>query len=339
MRRDLRRVRHWIRGLVLAAIAMLGLVAIVGSGGGGGSLLPEPCTSPSCFPPAWEVTVEPAYITALVGTPVVFKAETSNAEGAVSYQWCVVAIGSNTCQAIAGATGPSYSIAAVNLADDGTTIQVDVQASNGSRFAVSRLAVSATPGLVFEDREFQPADWIVSPVVGPSSIAPAHSEERVDSGGNPGAFRKMVFDVPQGTSPQYGAYVAYLSPSSSYDPAAQGAIHVIDYAEDCIILSPASTRYVEPALLIEQGGRTYVPNRYTDWCILTTWSAVGSHASLRTQDFRLFDGPACGVGEACPDFSSGGLPIRFGYLRAAQTSPGDSVAHGIDNWKVTVWRR
>jgi hypothetical protein len=269
---------------------------------------------------------------------VVFKAETSNAEGAVSYQWCVFPNGGSTCQAIAGATGPSYSIAAVNLSDDGARIQVDVQASNGSRFAVSQLAVSATPGLVFEDGEFQPADWIVSPmvVVGQSPIDPVHSEERVDSGGNPGAFRKTVFDIPQSAG---SAHVAYLSLLSTYDPIVRGAIYVIDYAEDRLALPPAGS--VVPRLVIEQAGRTYMPVRASgDWCTeSSTWSAIGGHASLRAQDFKLYDGPACGAGETCPDFSGSAMPMRFGYSRRSSASPGSSITHGIDNWKVTVWRR
>jgi hypothetical protein len=339
MHRDLRRVRNWIRGLVLAVIAMLGLVAIVGSGGGGGVgfLEPDPCTSPSCFP---EVTVEPAYVTALVGTPLVFKAETSNAQGAVSYQWCVAPSGGSYCQAIAGATGSSYAIAAVNLADDGTRIQVDVQASNGSRSATGHLAVSATPGLVFEDGDFQAADWIVSPAAGPNGISLVHSEERVDSGGHPGAFRRMVFTILQPVNGLTGASVAYLSLSSTYDPATQGAILTIDYVEDCITLqlNGSGSMNMWSDLVIGQGGRTYVPDRKKATCTVT-WNAGRSQASLREQDFRRFDGPACGAGEACPDFSASAPPVRFGYMRTVTGVVGDSIAHGIDNWKTTVWRR
>ncbi len=31
--------------------------------------------------------------------------------------------------------------------------------------------------------------------------------------------------------------------------------------------------------------------------------------------------------------------LRFGYWRISFGVAGDSIAHGIDNWKVTVWRR
>ena len=45
------------------------------------------------------------------------------------------------------------------------------------------------------------------------------------------------------------------------------------------------------------------------------------------------------VGETCPDFSASAAPMRFGYWRISFGGPGGSIAHGIDNWKVTVWKR
>jgi hypothetical protein len=53
------------------------------------------------------------------------------------------------------------------------------------------------------------------------------------------------------------------------------------------------------------------------------------------------DGPACDSGTSCPDFSAGGAPLRFGFERRVVLevrSPAGSIQHGIDNWKVIVWR-
>ena len=337
MRRDLLRARNWIRGLVLAVVTMLGLVAIVGSGGGGSLGFPD-CGWPCDEPPPPTINIQPPYLTALVGSPVVFKAEASNSDSGRLYQWSRSVDGGRTYMDIVGATGPSYSIAAVNLGDDGAMFQVKVPGMPLAQPAVSHLAVSATPGVVFEDGDFQPAGWIVLPIVGSNPIRPEHSEERIDSGGNPGAFRKMVFGIPQGTG---SGYVAYLSLSSTFDPGAQGAVYVIDYAEDCtsLLRNGSGAMFTESDLVIEQGGRTYLSDVITPICVQPTWRGVASRSSLRAQDFRLFDGPACGAGEACPDFSASGLPMRFGYLRTVFGVPGDSITHGIDNWKVTVWRR
>lgn len=89
---------------------------------------------------------------------------------------------------------------------------------------------------------------------------------------------------------------------------------------------------------IEQGGRRFIAN--TDGiCSKTGWSAAPARASLRAADFRQFNGPACPTGASCPDFSAGGAALRLGYWRITYGAPGDAGAHGIDNWKVTVWRR
>ena len=93
-------------------------------------------------------------------------------------------------------------------------------------------------------------------------------------------------------------------------------------------------------MLLEQTGRKYIANiRDNPSVIPTVWSNVGSRSSLRPADFNLIDGPACQAGESCPDFSSAGAPMRFGYWRISFGTQGQSIAHGIDNWKVTVWRR
>lgn len=341
MLRELRFPPSWIHGLALACTCMLGLVAIVGSGGG--ALGFPPCTESWCYngpplPPPPEASIQPPHITALVGTTATFTAETANLAGNLSYQWRRSSDGGRTYVDVAGATGTSLSLTGVNLGDDGAEFQVSVRSDNGVRVqAVSTLAVSATPGVVFEDGEFLPADWSVSPLVDPGLPPFVHSEERIASGGNPGAFRRMDFQVPQGAG---AARVSYWSRSASYDPAAQGAIRFIDHSEDCIALQGSETTYTESTLLIEQGARRYLSDQYvTPYCVQQTWRAATTRSSLTAQNFVLFDGPACPTGEPCPDFSASGLALRFGYRRLSFGMPGDAVAHGIDNWKVTVWRK
>jgi hypothetical protein len=56
----------------------------------------------------------------------------------------------------------------------------------------------------------------------------------------------------------------------------------------------------------------------------------------------MFSGPPCGTNEKCPDFSATATPLRFGFvtqLGLAAGSPAGFLEQGIDNWKVTVWRR
>jgi hypothetical protein len=284
------------------------------------------------------VSVQPPYVTALVGTPVTYSAEAANISGSPGYQWSRSSDGGATYVDIAGATSRTYSLPGVNLGDDGAMFQVVVRAGNVVVRAVSHLVTSATPGLVLEDGEFQPADWLVTPFGDVNLPAPVHSEERVTTGGNPGAFRKMVISIP----PQAGSgRVFYTSPAATYDPQTQGAIHVIDYSEDGISLQNSPLSFTESAMLLEQAGRRYIANirDLSPDVLPTLWSAVEIRSSLLAKDFNLIDGPACRTGEACPDFSAQGMPMRFGHWRISFGTQGDVTAHGIDNWKVTVWRR
>jgi hypothetical protein len=330
----------WIRGLALVGISALGLVAIVGSGGGALGFPPcegQYCSSGPAPPPAASASIRPAILTALVGTPATFEVETANINGTLSYQWRRSGDAGATFNDIPGATGPTYSLANVNLADDGAVFQVVVRSNGIEKVrATSRLAVSVTPGVVFEDGEFLPADWLVSPVIDAGHAAFVHIEERLTAGGNPGAFRKMTFQLAPGAGSER---VFYIALAAAYDPASLGAIRVIDYAEECIALQTSDTTYTESSLVIEQGGRRYLSDDAFHTCVLNTWSPVASRSGLTAQDFRLFDGPACNAGESCPDFSASAPPLRFGYWRISFGTPGDSIAHGIDNWKVTVWRR
>jgi len=342
MRSEMIGATRWLRGLALAGIAALGLVTIVGSGGGAGFLgsicdtYPSSCLPPPPPPPS--TSIEPAYITAQVGATVTYTVATSNFTGSLSYQWRRSSDGGSTFVEIPGATGQTYSLGSVNLGDDGALFAATVRGSNGTASSSrGHLAVSSSPGVVFQDAEFLPADWVVSPLPDPGQAAFVHTEERMPEGGNPGAFRKMFFQIP----PAAGwARLFYLSKSAAYDPASHGAIYVIDYSEDCIALQGSEFAFTNSSLVIEQGGRRYVADiAISESCMSPTWSAAASRASLGVQDFVLVDGPACATGESCPDFSSSALPLQFGYRRISFGTAGDSIAHGIDNWKVTVWRR
>ena len=246
MRHDHRSLPSWRRGLTLSCISMLGLAAIVGSGGGGSLGFP-PCDASWCndtpLPPPLSASIQPAHITALVGTPVTYTVETSNISGSLSYQWRRSSDGGNTFVEITGATGKSLTLPSVNLGDDGALFVVTVTGSNGIAPSLrGHLAVSATPGVVFEDSEFLPVDWVVSAVVDPGQVPFVHSEERLTTGGNPGAFRRMVLQMPQGAG---SARVFHTSASATYDPRSQGAVYVVDYSEDCIALQSSETTYTE----------------------------------------------------------------------------------------------
>ena len=339
--------RRWWRSATLQfAIAALGVLAIVGSGGGGvGESGPSVCPLIPCgvpggsgapVTPVVSASVAPAYVTVMAGLQVTYTVTVYSGPAGITFQWSRSSDGGATFVDIAGATAPTYQVNGATPADDGAIFRITVRAPDAiPAFAHGRLAVSPAPGVVFQDGEFVPSDWLVSPLIDATHLSFAHSEERVPTGGNPGAYWRMTAQVPQGAS---SIAVFYASLRSVYDPAASGAINVIDYAEDCNKTS--ADGYATSQLVLEQAGRRYLPGRLSagGTCLGPVWSSGPAVSSLRQHEFELFDGPPCNVGEACPDFSATGKPLRFGYRRESFRT-GDTVVHGIDNWTVTVWRK
>jgi len=184
-----------------------------------------------------------------------------------------------------------------------------------------------------------PSDWIIAARADPVLNGPTHSERQAASGGNPDAFQEMTSAMSAGPST---LRVFYTMPSATYSPASQGAIYLIDFSEDCIALSVDTSNYVAASnLLIEQGGRRYMAAG-NSYCSSPTWSEMPRRSSLGVTDFVQVDGPVCGDGDSCPDFSTGGKPLRFGFVRDAAVPArfaAGTIVHGIDNWKVTVWRK
>lgn len=333
---------RWWRALALAVVVALGFVTIVGSGGG--SIDAPECSffSNTCNPtigPTAEVVVSPFRMTAQVGSPASFTASTTAAKP--SYQWKRSSDGGFNYDNIPGATSATLTLPGVRLTDDGAMFTVDVASPNTLIFGpvAARLAVSSMPSVVFQDGDFLPANWTTAAVASPALNGPTHSEARAATGGNPDAFRSMTVALTAGAS---SLRVFNTSQAASYDPKSQGAIYTIDFAEDCIITSSSpSIAAVDSKMMIEQSGRKYTTGA-TIGCSAPAWSHFSGWPSLGIGDFVLVDGPACGAGESCPDFSATAAPLQFGYLRDARqaaSAPAGSIGHGIDNWKVAVWRR
>lgn len=325
-----------LRALAQVLVIAAGLVAIVGSGGGISIGFP-PCPESLCptTPPVPTVTIEPNVATAQVGSVVVFSAVTSNASG-VPLVWQRSTDGGVSWQTLAGATGSTLQVGPVNLADDGLRLRATIQGSAAAQLIPARLAVSRTPGIDFADSEFVASDWqrIELPLL-QQTTAQQVSDVRDIGGGTPGAFRRMSARL---SSPTGGARVLYLWQGATFDPRTQGAIRHVDHSEACIRLNPSDVRGTTVYAAFEQGGRRYQSNLISGRCADQGWGTT-TLGGLEAADFRIVAGPACGAGESCPDFSAAGGPIRFGHLRENLGQAADTIEHGVDNWKVTVWRR
>jgi len=322
------------RFLAHVTVAALGVLTIVGSGGGaigfpdidyggGGGSGP--------LPPY--VSVLPYRPTVQAGTIVQFEANAINATPPLSYQWRRNGVD------ITGATGRTYTLGGAQLGDDGAAFTVTVSAANGVSTGGTVLLVSPLPGVVFQDADFQDANWTVTAVAQPVQNGPTHTASQATDGGNPGAYRSITYQMTAGPS---SLRLDHFAVGATYDPATQGAIYTIDVAEECGRTSiPSGSTFTGPTLspMFEQAGRTYQPRDWRGPCQLL-WS--GMRVSSMTAGSFSFSGPPCGSNESCPDFSATAAPLRFGFatnLALATGSPAGPVVQGIDNWKVTVWRR
>ncbi len=330
---------RWLRGLGLTGVLVSGLLTILGSSSEGGytellcSTYPDACGP---LPPT--VAVMPGRATVQVANNVTFTAQTAGMADPI-YQWQRAASATGNFVNIAGATAASYTLVGANLSDDAAVFRVVASPRGGGTGADgrSRLAVSSAPAVVFQDDDFASNGWQVSEISKPANSGATHTEERATSGGSPSAYRRMSHTFPAN---QQSLGVLNLSITAVYDPAVSGAIHVVDYAEDCALLGAGSPLYtVASSLLLEQAGRRYRPAVISAGnCSGSAWTPLREAASLAASDFELLEGPACGAGQQCPDFSASALPIRFGFTRFAGANSTPTV-HGIDNWKVSVWRR
>jgi hypothetical protein len=325
MRSDRSKLPPGWRRLLHAVIAAIGVTTIVGSGGGFPDLHFD--FSGPLAPIAWIV---PSRVTVQVGATVEFVV---NASGTLpfSYQWQRDGVD------IAGATGDTYALVGANLADDGAQFSVRVTNSVGVDAASSLLQVSSLPAIVYQDGDFAVTDWVVTAFADPLQDGPTHAEAQVATGGNPGAYRSITTQMPPGPS-AIRAFHAALS--STYDPAAQGAIYSIDFALDCNRLSTTTTSETYASPMFEQGGRWFA-TPFRGVVCAPVW-LTGRGSSLHAEQFTLAAGPACVASQACPDFSASAAPLRFGFVSGVNLATGAAagiVSTGVDNWTVTVWRK
>jgi len=119
-------LRTWLRQVALVAVTVFGLVAIVGSGGGGDaancSFFSDVCNpvvgGPTPATPA--ASISPIKLTVQAGASAVFTAQASGIDQP-RFQWRRSADGGVTFIDIPGATAATYTLANVQFADDDAT--------------------------------------------------------------------------------------------------------------------------------------------------------------------------------------------------------------------------
>lgn len=205
-------------------------------------------------------------------------------------------------------------------------MQLKILANLATILIAAIVAVPAYANVIISDGTFNDSDWTDTAIRLSSTGTYMESAGQSATGGNPSAFRSMTHTW--GNDTQVIVFHTFLG--ATYDPASQGAIGHIDYAEDQIVLSNPVGGTLGRGFFVVQDG-TFYRTPGNAWAS-TTWQ-TWNVADLTEID--LTDREASGI--AHPDFSASGSPLTFGYWRS-NTIPGPpvSIVHGIDNWQVSI---
>lgn len=190
------------------------------------------------------------------------------------------------------------------------------------------------------DSTFLDTDWALTQFTTPGGGTSTGGQVLV--GGNPGAFRNITDALNNAPTPSTASIVLSTSIYTpfTYSPGVSGAIGSLNYSEDaaCTAGCFGAGQSTGPALL--QGGNLYISNSGAITGPALTWSTIPLNG-LTAADFALVMVTSTTLYDNTqhPDFSAGGAPIQFGFLRANGTSVGGggyTLAAGIDNWQITI---
>lgn len=333
--------------VLLGSVLALGAATVgcdMGMGPGGG-----PPSPPRVAP--YEVTVTPYQMTVQVGGTATFtgyvRAETA---WPVKLQWCRQGRLDAFCIDIAGATGITYVLSGANLADDGAVFRLTatyVDFPGLSNWGDAQLAVSSMPALVYQDGDFADGRWQVTSFPEQVAGSPWNSVSRVASGGNPGAYQSVDFALQGLPAQQLRVYQIFMG--QEYDPSIQGAVYLLNFSVDCSgptsVTGGVDRNGVRPA--IQQANRLYYgpPMDHYTACAASSWQHAAT-LDRGASGFTREDYPDyCQEVVACqPDFSATGSPMRFGFVTSLATgkdgdTSGANYSEGVDNWRVTIWRK
>ena len=151
-----------------------------------------------------------------------------------------------------------------------------------------------------------------------------------------GSFLRVNISAGVGTTTNPANVWAFFENANAvYDPRTNGAIASVSYCEDVKFFQGfGQGQGTGPAL--RQGGKVYVaPSGVTG--LPANWTTL-SRSGLTAASFFQMNGPGGFTdGGSHPDFSAGGLPITFGFMRAnSSVADAYQTSIGIDNWLIAV---
>jgi hypothetical protein len=186
--------------------------------------------------------------------------------------------------------------------------------------------------VTFSDGTFNDSDWQVS-MLFQSGNGGSITGTQVASGGNPGAYRRIV-DAVNGPSPSYTQVLGFHQRlGATYDASIQGPISTLDFSIDFLNIDVFGAGHAYEVAL-SQDGELYAPFRHeTDR--ISGWRHDTSIGLTANDFFQVL--PAGLNLNQHPDFSATASPIAFGFYTANSTTDvAYTITVGYDNWNVAI---
>lgn len=207
--------------------------------------------------------------------------------------------------------------------------------SSGLSSQTKKNSNSSAGNVIISDTAFYLNNWIAQ--IRLDSNGATHSYIQQLSGGNPGSYLQMIYNMPLPPSSQISAImVLYKYTGDYYVPSVQGKIDSITYRED--LRHDQQNGFVLSFPVVYQSGKIYRANNFS---LLFTEPGVwhtGNKTGLVQNNFINIDGSG-----TRPNFSVAGDTIYFGFERSRsrssfQTDPSfNTFIHGIDNFRVQIY--
>ena len=182
--------------------------------------------------------------------------------------------------------------------------------------------------IVISDTEYDLNNWEITV----RTLSPGNTQSYVQesTGGNPGSFLKMTYELSMANNPSE-VYVTYRYKADYFVPTTQGAINSVTGAEDLKKLS-GNYPFVTSYPLIFQGGNIFFASDFQSsdpgWISFSRNMTETNYYNLANQQPNN------------PDFSANGDTIWFGFARRAKAFDPPvnySITHGSDNFSVTIY--
>jgi hypothetical protein len=188
--------------------------------------------------------------------------------------------------------------------------------------------------VVISDTEYDLSNWTAQ--IKLDSNGATHSYNQQLSGGNPGSYLQIIYNLPLPPSSQISSItVLYKYTGDYYLPSMQGMIDSITYREDLRHEQPDG--FVLSFPVVYQSGKIYRANNFSlQFSEPNIWH-TGIKTGLVQNSFINIDGSG-----TRPNFSTTGDTIHFGFERSRtrssfQIDPTfNTFIHGSDNFTVEI---